>query len=288
MAKKVFERSKQNLKVETNIETNRGNKMNIHVIEQAEVNVLKSRLQAIRALENNPMGVEIIKKEKIHAFCVKNIPGFTFNTVRGINENELAYLDEVFSFYERQDLSFQVEITPVHGTEAVFRKLSEKNFYQSGFHCSFIGKLEELSNQEIPSGLFIRRLKKDEFTTFAEIYVKSFGLPEFIKAGVRQNNEVLFDVPGWEFYLALYKGKPTGISVLYIEGDVATLSVAATLPEYRGLGIHSALIGQRIQSAKQKGATYIISEASFGSASHRNMISAGLTLAYTKSLWTKI
>jgi len=262
--------------------------MTLRVMETAEINTLKSRLGSIQALDGNPMKVQTITRGSIHAFLAKNIPGPAFNTIRGINEEDLLHLDELFTHYEDQGISFRVEVTPLNGTEKVFRKLSEKGFYQSGFHCSFLGEANDVVIKESTDEIGIKRLEMDEFTLFADIYIRSFGLPAFIKEGVRQNNEVLYDVPGWEFYLASYRGEPAGISALYIEDDVATLSTAATLPEYRGLGIQSALIGKRIQSAKEKGATYIASEAAFGSGSHRNMLRAGLSLGYTKSLWTKL
>ncbi len=262
--------------------------MSLHLIEAAEISTLKSRLQSIRAIDENPLKVEIIKRGATHAFLAKNIPGPAFNTIRGINEDDLPQLDELFSHYEEQGISFRIEVSPVNGSEKVFRKLSEKGFYQSGFHCSFIGDINNVLLKEYPADIVIKSLKEDEFPLFANIYVASFSLPAFITEGVRQNNEVLYHVPGWEFYLAYYCGEPVGISALYIEKEVAMLSAAATLPEYRGLGIQTALIGERVQSAKQKGARYIASETAFGSDSYRNMLRAGLQLGYTKSLWTKL
>ena len=72
-----------------------------------------------------------------------------------------------------------------------------------------------------------------------------------------------------------------------MEGELATLAAAATLPAYRGMGVQRALLNKRIEKAVEQGAKYITSEAVFGSSSHRNMERQGMKLAYTKAIWTK-
>ncbi|SES30964.1 GNAT family N-acetyltransferase [Psychrobacillus sp. OK032] len=262
--------------------------MDLSVIEQAEIQTLQSRLTAIQAIEGNPMGVHQLVKGKTNAFAVKNIPGPAFNTVRGLNENDIPYLDALVDFYEKFSIDFRVEITPTNSSDSLFRALTNKGFYQTGFHASFIGRGVEKRSQINQPYIEVCSLKRDDFDLFASIYVEGFGLPSFIRNGIKQNNEVLFDVPGWDFYVAYVKDMPAGIAVLFVQNEMATLAAAATLPEYRGMGVQSTLIQKRIQVAIKRGAKHITSEAAFGSASHRNMERAGLKLAYTKALWERL
>ncbi|WP_144510809.1 GNAT family N-acetyltransferase [Bacillus sp. FJAT-22090] len=264
--------------------------MDLFLIEQAEIQTLHSRLSAIQTIEGNPMGVHQLVKGRTYAFAVEHIPGPAFNTVRGLNENDISYLEEIEHFYRELGINFRIEITPLNSSELLFRALTKQGFYQSGFHSSFIGRAMkiEAGKQSAPSEIEIRPLKKEEFDLFASIYVNAFGLPSFIQDGIKQNNEVLFDVPEWEFYIAYFNGIPAGIAVLFVQDEMATLAAAGTLPEFRHMGIQSALIHKRIQVAVEKGAKYITSEAAFGSASYRNMERSGLQLAYTKALWNRL
>ncbi|GGA38190.1 GNAT family N-acetyltransferase [Psychrobacillus lasiicapitis] len=261
--------------------------MDLSVLEQAEIQTLKSRLSAIQAIDGNPMGVHQLVKGQTSAFAAKNIPGLTFNTVRGLSENDIPYLEDIITFYKKNAINFRFEITPMNSSELLFRALTDKGYYHSGFHASFIGECVENRGQIYQPDIEVCHLNQDDFDLFASIYVNGFGLPSCIQNGIKQNNEVLFDVPGWQFYVAYVKGMPAGVAVLFVQDKMATLAAAATLPEYQGRGVQSTLIQKRIQVAFEKGAKYITSEAAFGSASHRNMEGAGLKLAYTKALWSK-
>lgn len=261
--------------------------MNLNILEQAEIQTLASRLNAIQSIRGNPMGVHQLVKGTTRAFAVKHIPGPAFNTVRGLNEQDISHIEEIFRFYENLSINFRVEIAPQNSSEMLFRKLAEMGLYQSGFHASFIGEVKGLRNQSVIPALEIRSLKKDEFDLFASIYVAAFRLPPFIQDGIKQNNEVLFEVPGWEFYVAYKQEVPVGIAVLNVQGEFATLAAAATLPDYRNMGVQSELLQKRIEIAIEKGARYITSEATYGSGSQRNMERAGLKLAYTKAIWSK-
>lgn len=262
--------------------------MNLSIIEQAEIQTLISRLSAIQSIKGNPMGVHRLVKGKTYAFAVENIPGPTFNTVRGLNEDDLPYIEDILHFYENLTINFRIEMTPINNSDKLFRALHEKGFYQSSFHASFLGEASEINKHvNRMNDIDVRPLKKDEFNIFASIYVNAFGLQSLIQNGIKQNNEVLYDVPGWEFYMAYVQEVPVGIAVLFIQDEIATLAAGATLPHFRGKGVQSALLYKRIQVAIKKGAKYIASEAAFGSVSHRNMEQTGLKLAYTKAIWNR-
>lgn len=48
----------------------------------------------------------------------------------------------------------------------------------------------------------------------------------------------------------------------YQRGQFASLGGAATLPNYRGRGLYTALLAIRVQEAKQRGVRFLDSEAS--------------------------
>ena len=73
-----------------------------------------------------------------------------------------------------------------------------KRFYQSSFHTALYSIPRE-SSSLLPSNITLRKLKENEFDIFADIYVRGFNMPSFTKDGVRQNNEILYNEPGWHF-----------------------------------------------------------------------------------------
>jgi GNAT superfamily N-acetyltransferase len=253
-------------------------------IEQSEVDALHSRLTAIKEIDGNPMGVEIQQFGNATAFSVKSIPGPSFNTVKGLKDGDEKYVDSIVDFYKSREIPARFELTPAHASPELLTYLNKVGFYQSDFHASLYTPLiKEI--ETIDPKISIRMLEKNEFDTFAEIYTKGFQMPAFLQSGIAQNNEILYDLENWTFYLASVENKPAGIGVLFIKDDRANLAAAATLPEFRNKGIQSALIKERMNQAKLQNCRLAVGQARFGSVSQNNMERAGLKIAYTKAIW---
>ncbi|GGB34118.1 GNAT family N-acetyltransferase [Virgibacillus dakarensis] len=259
-------------------------------IEQSEIEALKSRLTAIKEMDGNPMNVEIKEFGNATAFSVKNIPGPSFNTVKGISGSEEKYLDAILEFYKERGVPARFEITPAHASLELFKALHEKGYFQSGFHTALAGSLSHdvITNEETDASISIRKIREHEFETFGDIYTKGFHMPSFLKEHVAQNNKVLYNHDNWTFYLASYEGEPAGIGVLFEYDGIGTLAASATIPELRNRGVHSALILKRLQQAKQHNCNLIVGQATYGSVSQKNMERAGMRIAYTKSIWAKL
>jgi hypothetical protein len=255
-------------------------------IEVSEIEMLYSRLTAIQNLPGNPMEVEVEQFGKATAFAVKGIPGPSFNTVRGLTAEDTYEIDKIIDFYKEKDIPVQFEITPASVNSDLLKLLASKGFYQSDFHSVLYGN--ELSTVgHLNPAISIRKLKVDEYDLFADIYIRGFGLPEFIKPGIAQNNQVLYSLDEWEFYLATIKDEPAGIGVKFYQNGVATLAASTTVPEQRKQGVHRALLVERLKDAKSKGAEFVVGQAKFASISSNNMERLGLRVAYTKSIWVR-
>lgn len=254
-------------------------------IENAEIDMLSSRLEALQALSGNPMQIQIKKFGSATAFSSKVITGPAFNTVKGITFINTDELDVIISYYQSLQIPCRFEITPAQGTTELFQYLSQKGFYQSSFHTALYSIPREDSSL-LPSSISVRKLKENEFDIFADIYVRGFNMPPFTKDGVRQNNEILYNKPGWHFFISEVQNIPAGIGVLYVNKGIASLAASATLPEFQRKGCHTALIQKRIETAIATDCHLIVGQARFGSGSQNNMERAHLKIAYTKSIWT--
>jgi hypothetical protein len=73
-----------------------------------------------------------------------------------------------------------------------------------------------------------------------------------------------------------------------MENGIGLLADAATRPELRGRGCHTAMIHHRIVQAEKRRCDLVTSFVEFGSTSHLNLERAGLRVAYTKSMWWKV
>ncbi|MBE7122036.1 GNAT family N-acetyltransferase [Bacillus cereus] len=254
-------------------------------IENAEIHMLSSRLKALQAISENPMQVQMKKFGSATAFSSKIIAGPAFNTVKGITFTNTDQIDAIISYYQSLQIPCRFEITPAQGTTGLFQHLSQKGFYQSSFHTALYSIPREDSSL-LPSNITVRKLKENEFDIFADIYVRGFNMPSFTKDGVRQNNEILYNRPGWHFFIAEVQHIPASIGVLYINKGVASLAASATLPEFQRKGCHTALIQKRIETAVEFNCNLIVGQARFGSSSQNNMERAHMKIAYTKSIWT--
>jgi len=257
-------------------------------LENSEIDTLCSRLTATQEINGNPMGVEIQKFGVATAFSVTNIPGPSFNTVKGLTDNDEKYVEEIIHFYNEKEVPVRFELTPAHVSSDLLTYLNELGFYQLDFHTSLYKVADSMvSEEEVEAQISIRELEEDEFDTFAEIYTNGFQMPSFLKSGVAQNNKILHNNPNWTFYLASIDNVPAGVGVLFIKDRIATLAAAATLPSLRKKGIQSALIKKRIQQASFEECDLIAGQAKFGSTSQTNMEKAGMKIAYTKAIWVK-
>lgn len=256
-------------------------------LEKSEIDMMQSRLRNIQEQENNPMGIDIQTFGSAVAFSAKGIPGPSFNTVKGITFTDTKEIDEIISYYEKQEIPCRFEITPAHSTPELFHYLSKMGFYQTDFHTTLYGSPHLIDTND-SNEIIIRDLGEDEFHTFGDIYVKSFGMPSFTLEGVSQNNKVLYGKKGWHFYVACINNIPAAIGVLYTNKKNASLAASATLPYFQGRGCHTALLKQRMHVANQVGCELVVGQARFGSISQNNMERAGMKIAYTKAIWTQM
>lgn len=257
-------------------------------LENSEIDTLWSRLTAIQEINGNPMGVEIQKFGDATAFSVTNIPGPSFNTVKGLTDNDEKYVEDIIRFYNQKEIPVRFELTPAHVSSDLLTYLNKLGFYQLDFHTSLYRVTDSmLSEEEAEPQISIRELERDEFDTFAEIYTKGFQMPSFLKSDVAQNNKILYNNQNWTFYLASIDNVPAGIGVLFIKDSIATLAAAATVPSLRKKGIQSALIRKRIYQASLEECDLIVGQAKFGSTSQTNMEKAGMKIGYTKAIWIK-
>ncbi|PAE94600.1 GNAT family N-acetyltransferase [Shouchella clausii] len=256
-------------------------------LEEAETNMLSSRLRAIETIDGNSLGVAIETFGQAYAFSAKRMPGPAFNTVRGLHKEEERQIGEIISFYEKKELEPQIQLVPGAAGSKVMQALCRQGFCQTGFHSVLAGRCSR-QVEERHERIAIRTLKLEDYRLYGHIYTESFGMPAFFKESVATNNAVLHEERNWTFYLAEVEEEPAGVAALFTSGTIAVLAVCAVLARFRTQGVQQALIARRQADATAAGCTYICGQAGFATTSQRNMERSGLQTIYTKALWQRV
>lgn len=258
----------------------------IHQIQNSETDYMYDRMKAIESRPGNPEGVEMERFG--HALCLysRTMPWLSFNTVKGIRSEDLTHLDAIIDFYKSRGRKFQFEIVPAMVNQEILGSLAARGFYQSAFHNSMYMNPQDLKDTA-DAGIVIKTIDKDEFEDYARIHCRGTGLPDQGIPSIAMNNRVLHSRPGWRFYMAYAGDQPAAAAVMYISNSDASLTFAATLPEFRRQGLQQELLRRRIWDAKQAGCSLIVGQCAFLSQSHRNMETVGMKLGYVRTTWTE-
>jgi len=260
-------------------------------IERSEIAYLTDRMEAIRERPGNPEGVQIARFGGATCTYSRTMPWGAFNRVKGLREGDERLLAEIVGFYRERDRKPHFELVPGLAEGRILTELDRQGFVHSGFHASMYAETralpEPLARQDGADGIVVRPIGEDEFRDYARIHCRGFGMSDDGIPHVEANNVVLFGRPGWRFYLALLEGRPAGTAVSYMDGDVASLTLAATLPEFRGRGVHAALLRRRMDDAAVAGCRLVVGQCAYLSPSYRNMEKAGLRIGYVRATWTE-
>ena len=259
-------------------------------IDQNDIDYSLSRLEGMQQAQGNPLQIEIKRYGNVNAFLIETWPNFWYgNKVLGLEPSSEIYLDEIVDLFARHNLSFRFEIMPGNLNSSLASRLHKLRFCQMSFNTAVYGQpalaVRASPNQQVQ----VREVRPNEIDLFLDLYQDGFELP-------RLHHQERESVLSWleraksSLYLCIahIDGIPGGVGILYTENGIGLLADAATLPEFRGMGCHTAIIHHRIAQAEKQECDLLTSFVEFGSTSHLNLEKAGLRVAYTKSIWWKV
>ena len=256
-------------------------------LERSEKNYMKDRMEAIQNRQWNPEGVEIAYFGDTIGLYSKTMPWPAFNTVKGFSSADEEYIDDIIDFFRSRQRKVQFEIVPTRVDQRILAELSERGLYQSGFHTSMYGIPKRDEKPHFSDNVKIKELTEQDFNTYAEIHCRGTGLPDNGIPPVAENNKILWDRPGWKFFIAYVNDQAAATGVMHSQNGITSLTFAATLPEYRNQGLHRALLKARINESANQNGELVVGQCAFLSQSHRNMESVGMRLGYVRTTWTE-
>jgi hypothetical protein len=253
-------------------------------VEQVDSDYLRIRLGALGQLPGNPYGAMVRQIADAYGFLVQALPNPLFNHVAGLTAGSAGHLADLADWYAGHGMPLRVDVTPAQASPELLSALTAGGLSQTGFYA---GLYTEAASAQVPGqedGHI--RLDAADPDEFAQVYVRGFGFPPPRRAALAASMQVLAGRPDTSFYRAMIGRHTAGVGLLFLSGRVGYLATAATLMEYRGRGVQTALIRHRLSAASTAGCDLLVGHAAAGSGSQRTLERCGLRLAYTKAIWS--
>jgi len=135
-----------------------------------------------------------------------------------------------------------------------------------------------------PQGIEVRQSEL-QMSELQRLINLGWGLEPDNPRGVLYSHAPL--LPDWKVYVAWAGVKVAGISVFCAYESVGLLMLAVVLPGYRGKGLQSFFIAERLAESFTRGCTIAISETNDDNSSPRNLQRAGFEHCVTRRIFSR-
>jgi ribosomal protein S18 acetylase RimI-like enzyme len=192
-------------------------------------------------------------------------------------------LDLIEQFYRGHNAPSQVDLCPLHGAE-VFEMFKARGYAIAELNNVLYRKLDrEEKFAEPPQQCTIRCSSAQEAPLTGAIVERAFfpdGAPEPFRGLIAP----LYQMENALAFVAIVDGNPVacGTGLIIADHKVFALCGAGTLPEFRGRGLQTALLRERMAAAAKAGCEYAVVVTQGGTISQRNVERLGFRVAYSK------
>jgi GNAT superfamily N-acetyltransferase len=222
-------------------------------------------------------------------------PGSPLNKVAGLGFDadwDDAELDAVEAAFEPTGTPVQVELSVLADPRCGAR-LTERGYVLRGFENVLGCALQDRGALPPVAGVEIAASGADTFAAWLDAIVTGFAHPDtrgvesqesFPRADLERVVADMVAANGFHRFLARRAGELAGGASLRLHGRVAQLCGAATLPDHRGRGVQTALLGHRLDLAARRGCELAVMTTLPGSTSQRNGQRQGFELLYSRAI----
>ena len=210
------------------------------------------------------------------------------NRVIGLGHRGLArraMIDEIIARYRGAGLRrFSFLLSPGPQAAEITAWLRERDFEPHGGYTLLIRDARiPVSRPKRAARLRIARARRGDRLSVVRIIEECFATPR----SRRSWSLAAVGTPGYEHYLAYVGRTSVAVGTLQVEGALAWLGGGATLPRWRRIGAHGALIAVRLARAARLGSRWVWVQTNLPSrgqrdASRRNLVRLGFEQASLK------
>ncbi len=194
-----------------------------------------------------------------------------------------ADLDRVEAFFRARGVLTEIEVCPLADC-SLHEMLGARGYRVSGFNNVLVRRLDPRRSFSPPTdGIEIGRATTDETGLWARTVAQGLFAPEGPPPAMLGVFETMCHLPGAVPFLARVNGRIAGGGLVAIDQGLARLSGTSTLPDFRGRGVHRALVHARLGLATAERCDLAAVGAVPGSVSQRNVERRGFRVAYTRA-----
>jgi GNAT superfamily N-acetyltransferase len=195
----------------------------------------------------------------------------TRELTRIIGLYDLAVLEDLHPFFEGE--AYWVSLDPEAGLDAELEAL--------GFVADYPWQKFERDLRPYSTSTDLRVGPADE--RFGAVFAEAYGIPADTAGWLPR-------VPGrvgWHAFAAYDGDSPVATGALFVWEDTGWLGMAGTLPSHRGRGAQGALLGARIDRARELGLSRVVTETGAPrdgqpGPSYRNILRSGFEPSYLR------
>ncbi len=229
----------------------------------------------------------------VAAYCRRGSP---MNKMIGLGlgpQVALADLARVERRFADLGVPLQAEVSAL-ADPALWSTLTGRGYVLEGFEFMLGAAVGRRGAGATSSSVDVRVAGPEDAARWMDIVATGFEHPDVSPTGVtgeivpRAALEQAFvdfaEAGGLRRYLAFVDGEPAGGASLRLEGGVAQLCGAATLPAFRRRGVQTALLHARLDDAAAQRCDVVVVTTAPGSMSQANVQRQGLALLYPRAI----
>jgi GNAT superfamily N-acetyltransferase len=199
-----------------------------------------------------------------------------------VTEEQFARLEE---FYRTRKEPVRVETCPLADASLVeqFGKHGYRVTEFSNVMARTLGSTYSAINaRSLANGVVIEKIPTEQIDLWTLTVAQGFAEHYPVTPEMLEVMKMFACGPKVECYLARVEGAVAGGATLAIRDGIAGLFGASTLPAFRGRGVQTALLEERLSRAVAEGCDLAVCLAQPGSTSQRNVTRQDFSTLYTR------
>jgi GNAT superfamily N-acetyltransferase len=194
---------------------------------------------------------------------------------------------EMEDFFRSRGAGVIVDITP-YTDPAVRELLGERGYHITDMNTVLVRAVR--ADEELPgnaAGITVRTALSSESELYGKTVICGFLSRDELTEDEVILGQTLFHMPNAMALFALAGEEAAGGCGMSARNGVASFFGDATLPRFRGRGVHAAMILERLRRAQSAGCDLATAGTQPGSTSQRNYQRLGFEVAYSKITMTR-
>lgn len=258
-------------------------------IELHEATAWAACTEAAAEAYGNPLEADVDREPGIPVPALGAVGFGLFNRVIGLGlaaPATDAQIDAVLASYARRDVtSIVVEVAPGSEPADLPERLASRGLVDTGYRQAKTWQVPAL--YEGPGMDAVVALGPDDVDEFAQVNMLAWEVPAFLAVWF---GATLF-ADDFRHFGVKADGRLVATGAMYVSDGLAWLGFGATLPEFQGRGMQTAILARRVHEAAVLGCRLVHSEtAAHTDEAHNlslaNMLAVGFEHAYDKQWWS--